>query len=695
MESLESRLLLSALDPFTGKTTYTDGYGSVVTVTISGPGEGQLTFPDGIKYIDGHAMPEADVTNHAFPALSVTDATSKTVVTITVKNARDKSWKETDLVGLSITGDGFKALHAAGVNIVYSVIEPVPVGGGSYDPVWVDQMTAVVNIENAAGAKITLGDLRYVNMTLGGETAGKTVTSLKLGTVDWDSVISAPGLAMSLTATSFDGPFNNVKGAIRNTVLAKNFTTITVKESFVGAILTTWSDVKGVSVGTMKVGQVFYGGIHGWNTDTETFVSAGRINTLTAGTFEYLSVGADSLGTLTAAGYKEGKSTILGCIHDGTVVLAGGDVTKGNTLNTVKTTGGVAAGFAVNKGDIGTITIGRDFTGNIENWNSDLSRYTGSIKSMTAGMITGGGSVSVASIGSLTVTGYTNGGAKIAGDLKGGTVRLSGYGVEKGNTLNTLKVTGNLSASVRVEQGSVGTVTVGGNLSGGVYAWDGSLGSLKVTGHLSGNVEADGLNSTIGTVSVGKVFSGYVCAGSAHVPELGWWEYTGTIKSMTVGVYDDDGWIDSGSIGTLTVKGYKEGKMKVSGDFLSGFYISGYDITKGNVLNTFNIQGTLYRGSNGWYIEVHGDVGSITMGDMATGNLWIDGKVKSITIKKTVEFDETGTVDHNYPSGGVWAGDYRGRMLVNGGAKVTAGKTKFTLTKSYNPRFVTGLPAIV
>ena len=647
MESLESRLLLSVVD-FTGKAgtvmSYLDGEGCKVTVTIKGGGTGQLNFQDQVQTDEsGHVVMEDGspvmdiITNHASPILIVTGATSKTTVTVTVQGATKGA--TTTIIGLSIDGEGLKAINAAKVNISgYDVYEVVETGMEVYELEFDRVANGVVAITNGAGSKITLGNLSEVRMELGGET-GKAgaVTNLKLGMVQGNSTITAPGLAMSLTATSFEGELEEAMWEPRNLVTARYFTTITIAESFIGAILTTGANAKGVSVGTMKVGWVFFGGIHGWDVEGESMMYAGRINTLKAGTFERLFVGADSLGALTSSGYAVGGAKSSGDFN-GALILAGDNLTrnlKGNTLGSVKVVGGnMSAGIKTVKGNVGRITVGQLFYGQIELGYAEVAEdawdYTGSIKTMAVGGFIGEGPcrVSAASIGSLSVKGYMDGPNKVAGPMNG-DIYLSGYGVTNGNTLNTFTATGDV--------------------------W----GAIEVVG-------------SIGTITVSHLFYGTISVTYNEAAEFGGTN-TGAIRSMTTGNFDGN--IYANSIGSLTSRGYAKDGARFAGSMWGEISLGGHGITTGKVLNSVRLLGTL-RGT----IDVHGNVGTITMVNMAEGNIVVSGKATSIKIaNKNVLFDKNGVEGPNWTETDGVRHDFYGRLTVLGGTKVAVGRTSFTL----------------
>jgi len=536
MEPLEPRLLLSTVEFDTPtKMSYTDAQGSTVVMTLKGGGKGELIFPD---IYDGW-WKERDVTDNAYPILRITGATAGTTISISVKNKANKSIKTTTLLGMVIEGDGgMKAVNAGKVNIAFDIP----------DDAWTSYTDhAVFGIENAIGTKITLGDLIDVDMLLGGETATK-VTTLKLGVVE-NTYIDALRLPLSVTATRFD-PLRDVDGDIiqRCVLDASYFTKIVVKESFYCHVYTNRSTA--VAIESIKVGQVYGGRIWGYDVGDERFIPGGRINSITAGSFEWLDVWMDSIGKVTATGF------------------------------TVKKEGGYKV--------------------------------------------------------------------KTAGDLHGDLL-LAGVNVTKGHTLGSIKATGDMSADLRVQKG------------------------------------------TIGTISVGWLFTGEIRVGNQVDEGM----YTESIKSVTVGAFD--GWIFASSIGTMTVKGYKDRTgAKVSGDLGdktgwdgSMIVLSGHGVL-GNVLGSLKLQGTLFGD-----LQVYGNMGTISMFDMRHGNIYVDGRAKSITIRNKADLSRDGTENKNYTVS--WLGvksNFRGCIQVLQGTRITVGKTKILLTDSDTDRYVTGLPEI-
>ncbi|MCL2639424.1 MAG: hypothetical protein FWD53_01120 [Phycisphaerales bacterium] len=151
LESLESRLMLSAVHEVlaSGKPyVYVDANNSVVSITLSGGGTVDLTFPGSAT----SGMPESVI---------VTPNGTKDTLKITVKNA-DKNFKTTTIGVLEIVGSGLKEIKAGMVNLV-----------GDF----------TMNV--GEGAKITFGDIgatgQYVTLNLTGTSS--VVTSLKLGHV--------------------------------------------------------------------------------------------------------------------------------------------------------------------------------------------------------------------------------------------------------------------------------------------------------------------------------------------------------------------------------------------------------------------------------------------------------------------------------------------------------------------------------
>ena len=656
MESLETRTLLSSVtqewSPTTKVFTYTDAEQSVVTVTLARGVTVTAIFQDiyetdadGNVILDENGLPvvETEVGKDygANPILIFTNSDPRAAtIKISVKNDEDRSIKTTTVLGLNL-GAGIKSV-SGGANVSiegYEVVDITTIageastnanghliftdgdegfvywdatlngtggfvdneGGEIVDLIGIDlegigaegytqvfdadtfvfegwvAINAEFAVASAAGMSITLGNLTKVDVTLGG-AAGKVV-NFRVGEVIGVSI--AAGHSMAITAACFTGT---------NSIVALFITSFNVKASFSGTIELRGANNKGVSLNSLRVGQVFKGTI-----SAAAGASAGRINSFTAGVIEDSVIRADSIGSLTARGYRVSRAdpAVLGDI-DANIQLTGDDAPRGVALNSVRASGDMSGTIKAVTGSVGSISVAREFTANV-------SVDEAGIKSMTVGVFDAG--VQAASIGSLAINGYRiDRVTSVAGDMAGSVV-LSGEGVTRGNVLNSLRVSGSMSGGVTVQTGSVGSVSIAREFK-------------------------DGSGIT--------------------VSEAG-------IRSVTVGDFAGD--IAAVSIGSLSVRGYKIGRDSTIGNMTGGVYLSG-DVAAGNALNSATIQGVVsgylvVENGNVGSVTIQGNGG--TEADSFTGFIYIEGTARSVTIRNVVAAQagtEAGTnfIETSYPA---------------------------------------------
>ena len=487
MESLETRMYLSGVDFVEGKLVYQDSVGSTVTVTLKGGGSGVANFP-------GEAI------NNANPSLVIVPASDKCTLTITVKGTDRKAKNVTTIItGLTVTDEAklddaaLKSIKAAAVTLSGNLTM------------------------NAVGATITLGNLTNGADVLLSGASEKAVTTLTLGQVGANSDILAAGLPLALSAKRIGTSFTIHRN---NHLSALYLTKITVAGLLnVNTLVAAGTDAKGVSIGSLTVGSRLFADV----------TVPGRVNSVIVGDAYTGTFRAESVGTITTKGFTD---PIADQTYDGDwypdLVLSGTGA-KGVSIGTIKAAGNFHGHIDV-PGRINRIAVadgmfrymqGATLTIKAESIGSITARHLGTKLEAGDGDITDGyialqigsdakgvsigsiklyslfrgnlgatgrvnrltfggahsGSFEAASIGTLTITGYTAyTGKKYDGYLES-SITLSGVGVKQGkNTLGSAKIFGKMTSPITIT-GNVGTITV--NRVGAFLFISGKAKSIK------------------------------------------------------------------------------------------------------------------------------------------------------------------------------------------------------------------------
>jgi hypothetical protein len=467
-----------------------------------------------------------------------------------------------------------------------------------------------------------------------GGLAGDLVTGGGEGAVtlagDFTSTMNISGGLGSLTITG--GSFSGVLeaggpvGAI-SIVSAKAGGVATGGNITSGAAIdVTGADAKsGLSVKSLSVA----GAITGATLDL-----AGGLGALTGGAWTGGTAEAGFAGAITLNG------------DFGTDFTLGGDLTsltiKGGDFTGTLSAGGPVGTISVAEAKIGGLAeSGGDVTDTAVILISGTSEKTGdSLTSLSATGAISGLSLNISGeLGALTAEGWTGGTAAAS---SAGTITLNGdfdtaltLSGEGGLTSLTIKG-GNFSGSLDSE-GPVGTISVssvkgvGGDVSStaaihinGVVAKTGmSLQSLKVTGDISGGELY--VHGELGALTAGSWTGGEAGAGSAGTVVLNGnfgadVVLVAGLKSATITGGDFMGGLNTGAeVGTVTISSKVVDGKTVGGNIDSGatLFFNGADPKTGLCLGSLTVTGAV----TDLTLNTKYGLGSITMGSFDGGSI--------------------------------------------------------------------------
>ncbi|WP_040892250.1 beta strand repeat-containing protein [Zavarzinella formosa] len=450
----------------TGNTgTFTDGDGDKYTVRLTPANVGKIAVlrdGPGNGPLGGILLQDTD------PAMSV--------LTITVVKAKTGD----GYVGVGgIQGTGLKTLTAATSDITGDI----NLGGAA------EQSTSIA-IHKA-------GD---VNISLGSRLTAFTAASAGTGT------ITAPA-AGTLTIT---GDFK------ANVTLS-------------GA---------GVAAGKPTLISASIGGLA-----SGAFDVTGAITSLRVGSTAFENISASSLGTL--AILKDSDHTSL--------TLSGAGVAPGKPALTSATIGGNATNLTVN--------------------------VAGAVTSLKAKSFSGTGTITAASLGTLTSTGDFN-----------SEVTLTGAGVAAGKPTLTAATIGGVASHVAWNvSGAIGTLKAKSFTGGGTIT-AASLGTLTSTGDFDSEVTLTGAGVATGKLTLGAASIGGIASGAG-------WNVTGAAGSFRAKSFA--GSISANSLATLTTLGDFAGNLTLAGTGVAANKLT---------LSSASIGGTV----TGSHLHVNGNVGTFT-----------------------------------------------------------------------------------
>jgi hypothetical protein len=382
--------------------------------------------------------------------------------------------------------------------------------------------------------------------------------------------------------------------------------------------------------------------------------------------FGTVTIGGSLLGSSATDGGRINSDGDIGSVRMGGSIVGGagqdsGEIHSGGKIANIGVGGSVVGGGGLQSGridavKIGTVIVGIDLRGGVNDHSGEINAGAGGISGVTVnGSLIGSGGISAGTI----VSAGAMGNIKVNGSMRGGAGADSGS-VEGKNTISGVTLGGSLIGGGGSDSGEIvsssdmGNLVVGGSFIGGVGSLSGGvdgggkLGNVKVGGSLVGGRQVDTgeifAHGDIGMIAIGGDLRGSAFVSSGDINTLGNIVGVSVAGSLVGGTGGDSGEIHAGgNIGNVTVGG------DLHGDNSSH---TG-DIDSGGTLGRVTIKGSLIGGSgsdSGEILSVN-DMGAVIVGGDFIGS----------------SGDDSGAIN----AGGTLAGVTVGGSLIGGSGSDT------------------------
>jgi uncharacterized repeat protein (TIGR03803 family) len=574
----------------TSPATFEDASGDLVTVALSGPGTGDITF----------------ASNGDMQSISLKNTTALSSLTITAKATVKGVIAGTTLGGIDTNGAPLGNIMAPTTDLYGAVLV-----GASPDP----KASLSMTFDQIRNASIQTGmPLKALTASewLDDDGTPDVLAAPAIGT------ISITGKAATTTASAIRGDFmaNLTLSGAGVAAAATTLGTVNIKGN-VGP--DTW-DVTG------KVGSVTVAGTIGASGNPWVLKDASTVTGLVLGDVVDGTVSAGGLlSTVTAKRWQAGSITapslttlnVNGSLAVGVIPAISGDfqadlalsgvglATTANTLGTANIKGNVGVHTWDVAGRVGTLTVAGTVGSSGNAWVlKDATTVAGlTLGDVVDGNVMASGAIGTVSTkrwraGSLDANGLTTlnvtgaaavpGSPAIRGDF-GANLILHGQNMAAAaKTLGTVTVKGNVAATTWDVTGAAGNVTISGAVSG--WDWGADAGSLVTT--------------SAGALSLGDVASAnVVIAGPIGAVSAIRWQ---------------NGLLQATHGTTLAITGLA-GTSPISGDFGADLRLTQATLVGATpLLTTMTVAGWL----SGASIMSAGPLGTVTVGGMNGSGLW-------------------------------------------------------------------------